>query len=656
MDRKRLAVGLVGLLGVVVAVLGSLQLVANQQTLERGQESAVPSAIADTGTSRLCANAALEQYAETELAWALSTLDAGGFTWVRQRFPWSEIEVAPEDFRWERWDRIVAGAVAQGLQIIPVLESPPDWAGMPPDPEAFAHFAGAFANHYMGQMVYYEVWHNPNLGDAWGGQADPYAYAELLSLAAQAIRASDPDARIILGSLAPNVESGPDNYSESNFLEMLYVAGAAPYFDVVAVQPYGFYSGPDDLRVDPQVLNFSRPILIREVLEAHGEGDKAVWASHFGWNSLPESWEGPVSIWGSVDEVTQAENTVAALERAEQTWPWMGVMCVNGFQPRPAAERAIPDAEEHWGFALVGPDGVPRPAFEALQAWAARPRKATAGIYPAGTELADFEGTWRLGLQGADIGQSGDRVSLEFEGTGVALTVRRGPYRAFLFVTVDGQPAPALPRDEQGRAYVVLYDPLAEIATVPLARHLPYGVHTVEVTAERGWGQWALADWRVLNEPDRRPYFLGLVGFALLGCAGGLVSWATARCIDWHKVSPRLRALLSRLSAPARAVAAVVLTAIFGAAAWMTWAQGPFRRLGDEVGMVSVLLAATLFYLSPWLVVTLISGAILFLLVFIYPSLGLALTIAAAPFYLHPVSLFGKSFSLSELILLPTLV
>jgi hypothetical protein len=99
--------------------------------------------------------------------------------------------------------------------------------------------------------------------------------------------------------------------------------------------------------------------------------------------------------------------------------------------------------------------------------------KATAGIYPAGTELADFEGTWRLGLLGADIGQSGDRVSLEFEGTGVALTVRRGPYRAFLFVTVDGQPAPALPRDEQGRAYVVLYDPLAEIATVATARHLP---------------------------------------------------------------------------------------------------------------------------------------------------------------------------------------
>ncbi len=45
------------------------------------------------------------------------------------------------------------------------------------------------------------------------------------------------------------------------------------------------------------------------------------------------------------------------------------------------------------------------------------------------------------------------------QGTRLDLTVRRGDYRAFLFVSVDGEPANALPRDAEGRAYVVLYDP-----------------------------------------------------------------------------------------------------------------------------------------------------------------------------------------------------
>jgi O-antigen ligase len=88
----------------------------------------------------------------------------------------------------------------------------------------------------------------------------------------------------------------------------------------------------------------------------------------------------------------------------------------------------------------------------------------------------------------------------------------------------------------------------------------------------------------------------------------------------------------------------------------MTWAQGLFRRLGDGTGLMAVLLAGGLFYLSPWLVLTLISGFLLCLLIILRPELGLALVIATSPLYLHPVSLFGRTFSLAELILLPTLV
>ncbi|HUM37910.1 MAG TPA: beta-galactosidase, partial [Anaerolineae bacterium] len=295
-----------------VAVLSAFQLSARQQYLTRGWETEAPSPFPDTSYPPLCVNAALEQYDPQRLEWALDLAAKGGFTWVRQRFPWSEIEPEPGRFEWAPWDAMVAGAVERGLQLLPVLTSPPAWAGMPPDPEAFARFAAALANHYSAQLVYYQIGHNPNLGETWGGKADPLAYADLLAHAAPAIRAADPDARIVLGGLAPTVEDGPINYNEPRFLELLVAAGASPYYDVVAVQPLGFSTGPEDRDVALTRLNFSRAVLLRETLVALGEGDKALWATLMGWNSLPADWPGPASIWGQVDPQTQAGYTTAA--------------------------------------------------------------------------------------------------------------------------------------------------------------------------------------------------------------------------------------------------------------------------------------------------------------------------------------------------------
>lgn len=663
MSKKKLAAlcGL-GLLFLCAAVLGTVQLAARQRFLTRGWAIEAPPPFPDTVFPPLCVNTALEQYDAARLDWALDLAADGGFAWVRQRFPWAEIEPEPGRFEWARWDAIVGGAVARGLQVLPVLTSPPAWAGTPPDPEAFARFAGALANHYSAQLVYYQIWHNPNLGDAWGGQADPYVYAELLAHAAPAIRAADPDARIVLGGLAPTAEAGPINYNEPRFLELLSVAGASPYYDVIAAQPLGFDSGPEDRRVDVEIRNFSRAVLIRETLKALGEDDKAVWATLIGWNNLPETWPGPSSIWGQVDGTTQAEYTIAALARAEAEWPWLGVLCVNGLQPRPAdPARAVPDAEEHWGFAMIGPDGELRPLYTALQAWAARPALARPGAYSASSPLISYTGGWRLGPLGADIPLNADarvgdaRATFTFEGTDVALTVRRGAYLAFLFITIDGEPAPALPRDEEGRAYVVLYDPLGQVATVPLATGLPYGVHTVELVADRGWYQWALVDWRV-SHGQVNCFAAAAAGiFAALGLLGAALTALAARRVDWHAAAARLQAGYARLGAPAQTALTTATGALFGLAAWMVWAQGAFRRLGDGAGLGAALLAAGLFYFSPWVALMLVSGVLLFVLVLLQPGMGLALTIAAAPFYLLPASLFGRSFALSELLLLPAL-
>lgn len=670
MKRRPGLLLIVGVLLVALGVMGLLQWQARYRFETRGWVSGFPQPIADTpgatGTTlpRACINAPLTAYSPDELTWALDSIEAGGFGWVRQQLSWAEIEPERDVWDWDVADRVVDAAMARGLRLLVVLDGAPDWAGTPPDPAAYARYASMVAHRYGEAITYYQIWHNPNLGDSWGGKANPFGYADLLARAAQAIREADGDARIVLGSLAPTVELGDANYAEDLFLNLLYDAGAGSSFDVVAAQPYGFERAPEDRTVARDVLNVSRVILLRETLEARGEGHKAIWATNFGWNSKPDDWPGPASIWGEVDPAEQAAYTVGALERAEREWPWMGVMCLNAFQPRPAEQaHAVPDAEEHWGFALFGPDGEPRPVYTAVQAWTQRPPAARAGVYRADTDLAQFTGPWTLGPQGADMGEPVDvrpSVALDFEGTGVALTVRRGPYRAFLFVTVDGEPAPALPRDREGRAYVVLYDPLAATATVPLAEGLSPGHHRVEIVAERGWGQWALADWRVVHEPERGAYRGGAAALGLLALVGaGTVVWAAPR-VAWGRVGGFVAGLWHRLTGWGQ-VALTLIAGFFALlAAWQTlMGDNIFRRLGDHGDVVALALTTGLFYFSPWFLLTLGAGLVVAAIVFLRPDLGLVLTMLAAPLYAldtHPLSYMGKSFSLAELVLIPTVI
>ena len=620
--------------------LAAQSVIVAHQTRTRDLPDGFPAPVAEAGVPILGVNVALEQYDDEGLEAALTRIVEGGFVWVRQPFYWSQIEPScgtgflaclggrleslPHRFDWTVPDRIMA-ALARHPELRPVAVLD-DCRGavaapLPPpaDPDRFAAFAGAFAARYGAQVDYYQVWDEPNLAAHWGGgPVNPPAYADLLARTARAIRAADPDSRILLAGLAPTVETGPQNLSDVRYLEQLYQAGAAPHFDIVAGKPYGFNTGPDDRRVDETVLNFSRVLLLREVMVRHGDADKAVWASQWGWNALPPTWTGAPSVWGQTDETTQAARTVTALERARAEWPWAGAFFLDHLQP------AVPLDDPHWGFALIGRDDAPRPLYDAVAAWAAAlPDAAPAGGYPALNPWATYEGGWRVGPLGADVGSSGDWATFRFDGPAVALTVRRGPYRAFLYVTVDGEPAHALPRDKTGRAYVVLYDNTPAVVTVPLATDLPPGPHTVEVVAERGQGQWALVDWRVGAEPVRDDFGWKIVGLIGAGLVLAALLVRDARRVDWAALTQQF------LAWPEWAQVALIvgLTALLWATAGASW--------GRDWG-------------SSWLVASLLTLPALAALFALRPDLGATLVAFTAPFYLHPGNMLYRALSLPE--------
>lgn len=635
----------------------------------RGTVIGFPPPIPWSGEPRVGVNIALFGRDPEAQRQALDQIRALGIRRVRQFFPWSALQPERDRWDWAAADALVAAIAAAGLEPVAVLGDSPPWAARRPgpmapplDPADFARFAGAFAARYGRWVRFYQIWDEPNLTIGWGGGTpDPAAYAALLEAAARAIRAADPDAVIVLAGLAPTVEEGPWNLADWLFLERLYAAGARETFDIVAAKPYGFDTGPEDRRVDPGILNFSRVILLREVMIRHGDAHKPIWASHWGWNALPAGWAGRPSIWGQVDVETQARYVRQAVDRVRREWPWMGTMFLEIWQP-----DASPD-DPRWGFAVVDPQGRMRPVGEALRAAAQAP-PFPPGYSPAAVPLpggtygpppgALYEGAWRFSALGADIGrETGDRLRFMFEGTGLALRVRRGGYRAHLYVWVDGRPAPALPRDERG-AYLILTSPdyaTPEDVIIPVARGLPYGRHMVEIEAERGWGQWALVGWSVAGRgPDVRIYRGALV-LALGAMALGGALLASSLVAGGQAGLPGLPEMAAPVGRRLGLWGAWALSSLMYVGMWWTALEGWGGRRWGEVGWLGIgLLASGAFYLAPRLALTALAGLGLFFLLVLRPSIGLALVAFWAPFYLYPKPFFEKAFSMAELVLLLT--
>jgi len=671
-NTSSLTLTLLCIAGLVVIAIATAALSLDYAQRTRGIAFGFPEPIEPYLPSRpaLGANVSLERYDDEALSDNLARIESAGFTWLRQTFAWAQIESQPGAYDWAASDRILDAIAGTSLRTIATLDTSPVWATptsslQPPasnlqhPPSSlrdFARFARAFAERYGRRVDYYQIWDEPNLGARWNGEVNPVAYAEMLRQARDAIREVDPNSVILLAGLAPTVEQSSANMADWLFLRRLYEAGAKDVFDVVSGKPYGFDTGPDDRRIDPSVLNFSHIVLMRDEMVSHGDAGKPLWASHFGWNTHPQS------IWGHATSEQQALWTRQAIRRARDEWPWLGVMVVENWQPALTADDA------RWGFALLDASGLPTPALDAVEDSASRQASAGLGYHPSALPirpgsgdyiangLASFEGDWRFGELGADWSTTGERVTFSFTGTSVALRVRRAADRANLYVTLDGQPANALPWDDRG-AYLQLIPPVKtviEVTTIPIAAGLSDGAHTVEIVTERGWNQWSLVGWSVGRQEDHAGLDAALIGLGIFGFALAAGAIRHARRVSWGMLGLSLSTLYSRLGNASHIAMTALAALVFYASAWLTWGvdvAAAYRRLGDPANLLITLAAVTIFGLSPWLILTILSGIALFVLVLLRIDLGLMLVAFFAPFYLLPANLFYRFSSMVEMTL-----
>jgi hypothetical protein len=266
----------------------------------------------------------------------LETMQEGGVTAVRWLTSWPALQhsaASPPD--WSGVDRLVAGLAENHIEPIPMVYGSPcfvvDCAGHPPGegvrqppigtPEArlaWAHFLGSLVDRYgphgslwsdhpalpRQPIRTWQIWNEQNAEQFYRPAPSVSGYLELLRISAQSIRSRDPGATILLGGMfgdphAPGVPA-------PEYLDDLYQAGGADYFDGVAAHPYS----PDLAGVRSQIAQ------LRRVMDAHGDSATPIWVTELGWGATPDG-KGKFAdtIEGQATRLTEAFTLLAAQRR-----------------------------------------------------------------------------------------------------------------------------------------------------------------------------------------------------------------------------------------------------------------------------------------------------------------------------------------------------
>lgn len=290
----------------------------------------------------------------------LDRLVAHRAEWVRVDLSWAMIE--PREGQYDMvWGVPLADTVLQeiedrGLKAMVTFWLTPDWASggrgeryVPLDPATYGRAAGWAATRWGGTVDAWEIWNEQNHPDFFT-TADPVAYTRMLCSAYEEIKKGD-QSPVLYGGL---------QYNDAPFVSRSYAAGAQGCFDVLATHPY---PAPSDSTPDADggpPWGIPRVRDVREVMLAHGDGDKPIWFTELGWSTGvmpdPQPWE------RAVTEAVQAQYLEETIALTRERYPY--VEGIIWFRER---DRTSADPFED-GYGLMRRDLSPKPALSRLKA------------------------------------------------------------------------------------------------------------------------------------------------------------------------------------------------------------------------------------------------------------------------------------------------
>jgi hypothetical protein len=236
------------------------------------------------------------RYSATVINSQLAALRATGAVLARSDAFWELTEPNPPSggvhhYNWGFDDLIAAALAAHGLRWLPIIDYSAPWAQSVPHQEHsppssaadYAAYAAALASRYGPGGAFwrshpslqptptdtYEVWNEPDSAVFWFPKPDAARYVALYLRARAAIKAVQPDARVIVGGLT----------QATTFLPAMVAAAPqlSQQLDGVAIHPYG----PTPHGVLDKVRR------ARATLKALGAGRVPLYVTEFGWSTSP---------------------------------------------------------------------------------------------------------------------------------------------------------------------------------------------------------------------------------------------------------------------------------------------------------------------------------------------------------------------------------
>ncbi len=329
-----------------------------------------------------------------------------GARWTREEISWAAWGLGEENHFYDRRLGQIADA---GVGIIGMLlttpkqyrdpacvryakdtQQPEYWCA-PTDMAAYARWAAGVVERYDGdgykdapgspRVAAWEIWNEPDLDGTWLPHADAGAYAQMLRLSHDAIKAADPTATVLNGGAYTF-----DAVGQSGFMDRVVELAGWDSFDVLSIHPWLIDHAPDD----PSLINSrehfdvtipGRIALAKRWAAARG-GGKPIWITEMGWSTCGGSCAGQFAK----SEEDQASFMVRSFVLAAAS----GVEHVSYFQ----LEDKFDGAQQPWGpAAIVRDDLSPKPAYIAYGAMVAQLQSArysgTGPLHRAGS-LADY--------------------------------------------------------------------------------------------------------------------------------------------------------------------------------------------------------------------------------------------------------------------------
>ncbi|HEX5830271.1 MAG TPA: Ig-like domain-containing protein [Gemmatimonadaceae bacterium] len=258
---------------------------------------------------------------------AVGRAQAVGSRVSRNSFLWHRIEPVRGQKNWSTPDAVVREVRAAGMEPVFAIYGSPLWANgqassvsdaylyVPQDGAAFSRWVAEYAafvreavTRYRGQVTKWELWNEQNEHYFWKPAPNLDRYAEWYRAVYAAAKAADPSAQIAMGGMAGVAYSGAQDIAGRTFLAGLYQRGIYP--DIVNIHPYPIQNQAPDVTIQFE-NNFTDIATIKAVMDQHGQGNKPMWVTEWGWNL------------GAVSEAQQATYVQRSLEMLASRYPYV---------------------------------------------------------------------------------------------------------------------------------------------------------------------------------------------------------------------------------------------------------------------------------------------------------------------------------------------